>query len=56
MIIENQFYFEQKFVKLVKEVFNENSYELNKILREKQSIEGWITLNYLSESKLKVSI
>lgn len=40
MIIENQFYFEQKFVKLVEEVFNENFYELNKILREKQSIEG----------------
>ena len=40
MIIENQFYFEQKFVKLVEEVLNENSLELNKILREKQSIEG----------------
>ncbi len=39
MIIENQFYFEQKFVKLVEEVSNENFYELNKVLREKQSIE-----------------
>ena len=40
MIIENQLYFEQKFATLVKEISNENSYELNKILREKQSIEG----------------
>lgn len=40
MIIENQFYFEQKFVKLVEEALNENSHDLNKILREKQSIEG----------------
>jgi len=40
MIIENQFYFEQKFVKLVEEASNENFYELNKVLREKQSIEG----------------
>ncbi len=39
MIIENQFYFEQRFDKLVGEELNENI-ELNKILREKQSIEG----------------
>ena len=40
MIIENQFYFEQRFAKLVGEVLNEYNPELNKILGEKQSIEG----------------
>ncbi len=40
MIIENQFYFEQKFVKLVGDVLYENPHELNKIMREKHSIEG----------------
>ncbi len=39
MIIENQFFFEQRFVKLVGEVLNEITPEINKILREKQSIE-----------------
>ncbi len=36
MIIENQFYFEQRFVKLVEE---EGSQELNEVLGEKQSVE-----------------
>ncbi len=40
MIIENQFHFELRFIKLVGEVSNENSPELNKILIEDQSIEG----------------
>ncbi len=40
MIIENHFYFEQRFVKLIGEVLNETTLELNKILKEKQSIEG----------------
>ncbi len=40
MIIENQFYFEQRFGKLVREVLNEKIPELNKILIEKQYIEG----------------
>ncbi|KKN55774.1 hypothetical protein LCGC14_0578810 [marine sediment metagenome] len=40
MIIKNQFYFEQRFVNLVGEVFSENPYDLNSIFRERQRIEG----------------
>lgn len=39
MIIQNQFYFEQRFIKLVESILNDNSYNLNSILSEDQSIE-----------------
>ena len=40
MIIKNQFYFEQRFIKLVGDNLNDNSYNLNSVLSEEQSIEG----------------